>query len=1293
MNEISESKCSNIISNINFPCSADMDHPVVQAMSPSPEQLPGIRARNCDVVMVAGAGTGKTRTLVARYLSLLAEGLPIRSIMAVTFTQKAAREMRSRVRREIGKYVESLKMRMDCRHSELEIWEGYYQQLDIARIGTIHSLCGEILRSSPGQAGLDPDFRVMEEAESLILIEESIDRALAVAAQNDQLADLFLGFGDSTLRGWIHYMITERGSLSDFKSGFGVLSSHESADSNSISTRVQQLEQISLKLKIYWDRLVNLLVESSQWQESLAVLENHFSPDIADNAEIARKAALDGARTVLDALTHSFCHETIREVSQGISGILSVNLRGGKAGAWPGGKEEIALVKEALKTLRELFKSSGAFKLLARFPDGSDIRHLRLAGDVCSIFNIALEHYNQTKKRAGALDFEDLEALSLELLIRNSSVEGRWHNEVKALLVDEFQDTNGRQRDLIRHIAGNRGCLFMVGDAKQSIYRFRGADVTVFREERSKAQCNGGVFELSTSYRTHRVLMDGFNHLFASVMGELDDPLRPWLEPFAPLEAASSETGRALGESSVELVLGMGSKGSGGLEEAARRVAARIAEIVGSGRVCYGDIAILAKSSPTFRYYEDALEASGIPYVTVAGRGFLERPEIRDLVNALKAVLDPSDDLALAGFLRSPGIGVPDHALMVLARIARKATTEFSPQSASPFSAALSSGRRAGWLLRALRMAMASDSDCDISIELGTEAADALGRGLDNITTLHSLCGRVTVAALMEHLAGILFPVPSMILAGDPRGARNIRKFIADVSTLGPATLSEFLSRVAILRTGGVRMGEAAATGDGVQIMTVHASKGLEFPVVVIGDANFSPPGRTGPMMDPHLGLVLPVASERHWHRFADSQQPSPDDLKDGESLVFDFAASISGEKERAEEQRLFYVAATRARDHLIIAGATGASDKVRTGRAGWLGPFLEAFPDTAQSLDRAIDEALRLQSCNGDAADCAGDELLSEASGEFQVVRGLDGHSMALWQSESSTDGNSISVQLVFPWKAIFNGTQKVDEALFCSISEDCGKEISSRGIVSGMNGSFAGIDELSFSDLSLIVPLQSDDSSPLSPAECKKIIERDELMKYRKGTVDHPVISDDYAPSWLAGVMVHNAIALNRKPSDDFLNWCIGVANSQKHGDFSAIQIEKASQRAAELLQRFYSSDIYAEISSAQRVIHEVPCTFESPGRGPVLKIIDALYLKHGKWNLVEFKTDRVRSRSEFQELLSREDYVEQVQGYVDAFRDQLGQTPQPLLCMLDYMSEVMVERNLMWHRPDLFQLSLFE
>ena len=179
---------------------------ILQTLSLSESQQTAALARSGDVAVTAGAGTGKTRTLVARYLALLADGLPLRQIVAVTFTRKAAREMRNRVRQEIGAYLSG--GLADA--GESRQWQAAYNDLDAARIGTIHNLCGEILRAHPAEAGIDPRFAVLDETQAALLAQEAVEAALAWAVQIETLTPLFGLLRERPLQDLLLFLLQSR---------------------------------------------------------------------------------------------------------------------------------------------------------------------------------------------------------------------------------------------------------------------------------------------------------------------------------------------------------------------------------------------------------------------------------------------------------------------------------------------------------------------------------------------------------------------------------------------------------------------------------------------------------------------------------------------------------------------------------------------------------------------------------------------------------------------------------------------------------------------------------------------------------------------------------------------------------------------------------------------------------------------------------------------------------------------------------------------------------------------------
>jgi ATP-dependent helicase/nuclease subunit A len=889
-------------------------HPLVAQLSPSPEQTPPIQARDSDVVVTAGAGAGKTRTLVARYLALLADGLPLREIVAITFTKKAAREMRNRVRQEIRRYLE----RGALSPEERDRWRHTYTQLDAARIGTIHSLCAEILRHHPAEVGIDPRFDLLEEGQMALLQAQAVDAALGWATDQDDVVPLFDAFAERTLRQILDDLLTQRLDVAEARAQVGdalwahwqpylVAPLRTFVDDPAVQAGFADLTAL---------RADGTLQRAADAGDKLV-------PDL--RAALAAWDAIDAARQADDWVT----------VSRHLAPLRDHLKQKGRKANWAPARPKL-IIKELQtrydETVKPLVKSGIDLALDRRLAQ-------ELVPALLHLYDYALEHYEQAKRTQQALDFDDLEAQALTLLQTHAGVRAYWQAQLQALLVDEFQDTNGRQRDLLHALNGDAGRLFIVGDAKQSIYRFRGADVTVFRAERAAIDAEGVGFALATSYRAHRDLVRSLNALLRPVLGEAD-PARPYVEPFAPLRHHREAPAAGLAPPYVELQLAVGSKSDGALERAAQVLAARLAALVEAGDVRlpveqpadgqeatrpldYGDVAILCRASTSFAAYENALEAAGIPFLTVAGRGFYDRPEVRDLLNALQALADPADDLALVGLLRSPVMGLSDMALYRLRRAQQDAD-----------AASL-------WALLA---------DADLAF-----LEDEVGRALearDLIRRLHGQVGRTAVADVLKAFLDATGYRAALLRAGEERAAHNVAKLLADAHASEIVGVGTFVAYVAELRDVAPREGEARSIAAGaVQIMTVHQAKGLEFPVVVIGDAARTDPRPRGVLIDARLGVVPPLTEER----LVGAADGAPE-VEKVKAAAYRLAQEQEQDEEAAESDRLLYVAATRARELLWINGTVRAYKSGGLGTYGW--------------LDR-LDAALQL---NDHAPACAAD-------------------------------------------------------------------------------------------------------------------------------------------------------------------------------------------------------------------------------------------------------------------------------------------------------------------------------
>ncbi len=845
------------------------------------EQQQAIYTLNRDVIVFAGAGSGKTRVLVERYLALLDAhpDWPLGALVAITFTRKAAEEMRDRVRREL-----------ETRAPER------LAQIDTMRIDTIHGMCAALLRANAAEAGIDPAFTVLDEVEAAILRDDVIEAVLTdLVAENDPALELVVEYDLLNLRAVLAGPMLPTALPDD--------------------------------LLAYWRSL---------WEDSMQAGRESFlrlvdevgtsQPPAEDKLGTHWQNCLDALNLLADGDAPT-CLEALKVFAE-------VKLNVGSKSRW-GSAEALAEAKSQLKLLREA--AGDIIKTVGEPPSELDARAAELLQWWAALIERMETAYRAAKASNGWLDFDDLETHTRDLLRQYPHVAERYRGrEFQHLLVDEFQDTNAVQWDIVRALADS---LFVVGDPKQSIYAFRGADVSVFNRVRRDIEDDGGVaVPLSQSFRTHAPLVGCFNRLFDTLL------MRDDLSPVADFQVTLGKPMTAYRQdppdttAALELILIDRYDGDERINAEDRRhweayeIGLRLRQMVEGGQqvfdretnmtrpIQYGDVAMLFQSLNPVEIYEDALKTLGIPYVTVAGRGYYNRQEVWDVLNLLSAVHNRADDLALAAALRSPLFSLSDDALLAL-RLTRD--SEDNPAT----------------LWNAL------DQASDLL------PADEVGRvrfARDTLYELQAMAGRVTISDLLRRalaLTGYL-----AVLTGLPDGARrrgNVEKLLEKAETTGKVTLGAFSAYLREMSAREIREGEAPVeTSGAVTLMSVHASKGLEYPLVVLTDASWERSNRGGlPLVhDPLVGLACRVY--------------------DGESLAdtvaYRLARDLAGQRDAAERLRLLYVAMTRAQDRVIIAGQAQMDDNGWTSR-GWLGQLLDAMqPDGAAEFPYA-DVTVRL--------------------------------------------------------------------------------------------------------------------------------------------------------------------------------------------------------------------------------------------------------------------------------------------------------------------------------------------
>jgi ATP-dependent helicase/nuclease subunit A len=870
-------------------------------MQLTPAQHQAIHDHQHNLIVTAGAGSGKTFVLVERYLALLDAHpeWPLNALVAITFTRKAAQEMRDRVRQALEQRYQSA-----GNAAARDLWAERLRTMDSARIDTIHGLCASILRANAAAIGIDPGFEVLDEVQARLWLEDAVDLTLGqISESGDPALDLLAEFSPQQVRSALLEL-----SLADIPDLPPDLFAHWQAD--------WELEAAHALNRLRDNPLYRAAVE---WQPPPE--ETPGADKLSENwlncqewARILDGVADLGAR--LAALT---------EISR---------LR------MPGATKRAAM-KQTVQQLRDLAKAT--LELIGEPPDEIDHRsadRIPLWGALTQQVQTA---YATAKQTEGVLDFNDLERLTRQLLEIHPSVRARYQGTAfQHILVDEFQDTNAAQwaiiDGLIRLEQG--GSLFVVGDPKQSIYQFRGADVRVFEQVRDRILDYGGQsVALSDSFRSHQGLAECFNHLFERIL--VRDPA----SPVAAYEVEHGQPMRANRQNApspappIELLLiGESNEEPKANAETRRRVEAaalaqRLREIVevekrpvydrrgGPTRpIGWGDIAVLFQSTAAITLYEDAFKAAGLPFVTIAGRGYYSRQEVWDLLNLLSALHNPADDLALASALRSPLFGLSDDALLAL-RLERDG----------------SGGRLPLWMALDQAAPVLSEADA---------ARTSFAR--ECLRELRGLAGRITIADLLREIfrqTGIL-----AVLTGLPDGARrrgNVEKLLQQAEASGEVMLGAFTRALLDLSSREVREGEALTEIQAaVTLMTVHASKGLEFPLVALANTDWRRGSSSTPpaFCDPTYGLVCKVL------------MPDSGQIKAG--YACGRSVRLAHLREQAERKRLLYVAATRAQDYLLISAA--ATPKAnRRADPTWIEQIAQALdiqPETLETGDQQLD-------------------------------------------------------------------------------------------------------------------------------------------------------------------------------------------------------------------------------------------------------------------------------------------------------------------------------------------------
>ena len=857
-----------------------------------PEQAAAAYDIDKHISVTAGPGSGKTTVLVERYLHILREHrLAIDQIVAITFTNRAANEMRERLRADLN---HMLRIATD---EERRRWLNYKRTLDGAVITTIHGFCARLLREFPIEARVDPQFLLLDEHRAAMLLEMTVEEVLSdfISGGHVEISRLTLGVGRSRLAAALAQLYREARGQGLSLEDLALKTAQTHATEEDHARALEELE-----------RTMNEFLRVRRTTK--AQLENQ--------AEVI--AAWNEAKKLLTSIP---THETLADYCRLVETFRDPRpaLRGA--------------VADHVKALDELI---WAKNLQGRVPQVClDLFARQYALEMVNLLLRIDQRLNEEKQKLSALDFDDLELRTLSLLERPEVI-ARTSERYRFFLVDEFQDTNAVQRVLLERLALTKGRrpanLFIVGDRKQSIYGFRGADVDVFREMTTTLLAHGGEEKpLQLNFRSQPPLITFFNYLFARLFQVPDDiPASEYknLDQLGYVKHEPSEPKRELRDEGTLVELLVTTKPSleddprayyDSRELDAQQVARRIIALKRSQpELKYGDIALLFRAMTQVQIYESIFRRANIPYQTVLGRGFYEREEITDLIQLLRFLDNKTDEIALAAVLRSPLCGLSDNALLALrcAPLVTEVETNdperplrgFSPTR--PFYSALHRHNEIAYI--------------------SAEEHELLDRAANLISELVARRHHYPIQDLLRF--AVSESEYMTVIAANFDGAQrlaNVQRLFtlaARFESSGTHLIRDFVRYVEEFEAIGSREseGQIDQAADAVRLMTIHQAKGLEFPVVFIPDLQRLSRVATDNwvLLDRHQGLTLKVP--------------------DGRGGLVAGCTYTNFEKRHAwretfESMRLLYVAASRAEDRLIMSGVTDQIATLTRGNDCWL--------------------------------------------------------------------------------------------------------------------------------------------------------------------------------------------------------------------------------------------------------------------------------------------------------------------------------------------------------------------
>ncbi len=848
------------------------------------------------IAVSAGAGSGKTFTLTKRIVHALECGYltDIDQVLAITFTNKAAGEIKSRVKsalRAAGMTTQALKV-------------------DNAWVSTIHGMCSRILRAHALELGIDPKFEVADEATTSALLEQAIEKV--IGGRDDMISSA--GTIDPDRLDALFSEFTARSF-----GGFGV--SVESIVSDLVKVALDSpdgMNSVQLPPKAAGpEKLLQQLCDAAHDIYAKAEAEKEGAK--RDAFLFATDEALRNATTALDSSSAPMTYE---------EAIILMNAFPAPTKGFGSAPYKEA-VDEALPCYQAIVAEACLETVRPHFETLVEVAHL------------VFVEFSQLKRKAGVLDNSDLQTFTVQAFRDHPEIVACYADRFKLVMVDEFQDTNQLQVDIIKQLCGTSGeRMCVVGDAEQSIYRFRGADVGVYRKHlQSVHKANPeGLIKLPDNFRSHADVLALCDRIFKD--GEYADD---YLQLRAGRDEARVKAPFAGPGSRVHIQVTSrpyrGVVADDAVRIQAARLAAQFAAFQKAGHKP-GDMVVLLGGMTRAGVYANAMREVGLPCVVSGGSIFSKAPEVALMVRLAQALVNPKNSKALFEVASSEMFALSADDLLEL-------STGTDPNR------------------NILRRQRFNDGFRHVErmVASGKEVSPALVNAAACMSRASEQLGRVPLSVIMQGIvvdSGWLARLEAQGAEGLARAA-NVYKVIRKAAKLEKSTglgaagvAAELAAEVEVAREAPGAL--SAGGGNSVRIMTVHASKGLEFPIVgvaefgddtsrasallkcTIGGKTYASLDGGKTLTDLCEGSSSLIAKSKNYKPFADDEYRSAEDLAryvEGATSPSEFRAAISAyeaEGERAETRRKLYVALTRAKEALVISMCGTASKGNPTG-------------------------------------------------------------------------------------------------------------------------------------------------------------------------------------------------------------------------------------------------------------------------------------------------------------------------------------------------------------------------